>query len=506
MKINVWFQNNWIANSIALIAGALLTLAFAPFSIFPLAIISPAILLGLWLYITPKQAFMRGFCFGLGLFGTGVSWVFISIHTYGETPVWLAGFITLVFIAMLSLFPALNGFLLNRFCALNSSLKIICAFPASWVLLEWIRSWIFTGFPWLFLGTSQVNSPLKGYATILSVYGVSLAVLMTSGLIVNGILLFRQKQRKIAGYHILGIIMIWMIGAILCFIPWTKPDGKPIQVSLIQGNIQQDIKWSYDQIIPTLKLYNQLTNQHWDSQLIVWPESAITLPLQMAEAFINHLDQKAKEHHTTLITGIPVRQKNQNAYYNAVIAIGQNQDFYLKRRLVPFGEYTPLPEILKRVMDKFQIPMSNMVRGDTPLKPMVVNGIKIATFICYEIAFPEQVLSRDSHVDMLLAVSNDAWFGHSIAQAQHLQMAEMRAIELARPILFVGNTGITAIIKPNGAIQSKAPPYQQFVLTDTVQPMIGKTPWQRLPMDPLLLLLIYFLYKTIRLQKKRSAK
>lgn len=501
MNLSQLFKAGPFGNIIAILSGAMLTFAFAPFSLFPLAILSPALFLGLLLSLNPKQAFLRGWLFGLGFFGTGVYWVYISIHTYGDASIPLAGFITIVFIAILALFPALNGYLLSRYFPLNDNKKIIYAFPALWVLCEWIRSWIFTGFPWLLLGVSQTNSPLKGFAPVFGVYGVSLAVLITSSVCVSIIL----KQQKLR-WNLLILALIWGDAAYLSTYSWTKNSGNPIQVSLVQGNIDQGVKWSYDQITPTLDHYQALTSPHWDSKIIIWPENAVPLPLPEASDFIEKMNVEAKNHQATLITGIPVKHPEKNAYYNAVIAVGHDLGFYLKQRLVPFGEYTPFPQLLTRLMDKFNIPMSNLTPSESFSPPLNIQGIKIAAFICYEIAYPEQVLQNDSDIDMLLTVSNDAWFGRSIAQAQHLQIAQMRALELARPVLFVSNNGITAIIKSNGVIKNSIKPFETAVLTDSVQPMNGKTPWQRVGMDPVLLLLISFFFYSIRSQRKQRKK
>lgn len=497
-------------NILAFFAGCLLTLAFAPFSLFPLAIFSPAILLWLWLPVTPKQAFWRGWLYGLGFFGTSVYWVFISIHTFGNAPIPLAALITGCFIALLALFPALNGYLLNRFFPEKNGRKMICAFPAIWVLLEWIRSWFCTGFPWVLLGDSQLYSPLKGFAPIYGVYGVSLAVLICSGILVHAICnSIKGKYKSVYG-SLFSFILVWLIGGGLTFIVWTHPQGKPIQVSLVQGNIPQDIKWSPEHLQPTLDSYLSLTRAHWNSQIIIWPEDAIPLPLQNAISFVSQLDIEAREHHVSLITGIPVKKDNNGDYYNAVIVIGASTDAYLKHQLVPFGEYTPIPSLLKPVMGFFDIPMSNLTASTGKPKPMIVDGVKIATFICYEIAYPELVVSQGTDIGMLLTVSNDAWFGHSIASAQHLAIAQMRALEMGRPLLFVSNTGITAIIKPNGMIQSAAPMDKTAVLTDSVQPTQGKTLWQRRSMDAILILLFLLLVSTIkhqrRLKKKKTMK
>lgn len=507
MKQHHFLESGLIGNSLAVLAGMSLTLAFAPFSFFPLAIFSPAVLLLLLTGLTPRQSFVRAWLFGAGFFGTGVYWVFISIHTYGNASILLAGIITAVFISLLALFIGLTGYLFNRCFPNPTHTTYLFGFPAIWTLIEWIRSWLFTGFPWLLLGDSQLNSPLKYLAPLLGVYGVSLITLTCSGLLLNAYLKAKSRHYQSMAYYLIAIVTIGAISAALSSITWTKPIGKPVQVSLIQGNIAQEVKWSYNNIAPTLALYQDLSSKNWESNIIVWPEDAVPLSLQTASEYIDQISDEAKKHNSTVITGIPVRNGNENNYFNAVVAVGNDYSYYLKRRLVPFGEYTPFPGLLTSVMQRFNIPMSAMIPNpQTEIKPLLIQGLKIAAFICYEIAFPEQVRSNDEDVNMLLTVSNDGWFGRSIAQAQHLGMAQMRSLELAKPALFVSNTGITAIIKPNGNIQSRLPPHQVSVLTDTVQPMTGKTRWQTYGMDPVLLLTFSFLFTSYQSQRKVKKK
>jgi apolipoprotein N-acyltransferase len=493
MKLNKFFVAGYLGDGVAVIAGALLTLAFAPFNLFPLALLSSAILLCTWLKVSPQCAFKRGWLYGLGLFGTGVYWVFISIHVFGEASLFLSLFITIGFINILALFPALTGYFLNRFSPTVDDSKILLVFPAFWVLLEWIRSWLFSGFPWLSVGYSQINSFLRGYAPLFSVYGVSMITVLSAGLLVCICLHLKHKETKKAYQYILFFTLFWAIGAGLSHITWTHPFKKSVQVSLVQGNIPQQVKWAPEQVKPTLQRYMELTNPHWDSKIIVWPEGAIPIPLQDAGSLIDQMDRLGKKHQTTFITGIPAKVPEKNSYYNAVVAVGNGTGAYLKHRLVPFGEFTPLPSVLEKLLIHLNIPMSDFIPGPTMPALLVANGVNISAFICYEIAFPEQVTTRRNDVGMILTVSNDAWFGHSIAQAQHLQIAQMRALELGKPVLFVSNNGITAVISADGTIQSTIPPFIPAVLTDTVTPRHGITPWQIGSMDPVLLAIIVML-------------
>lgn len=491
---------------VALVLGAVTTLAFAPYEIFPLAVFTPAGLLAMWLNVTSKRAFWLGFLFGIGLFGAGVYWVYISIHDVGGVPALIAGLITCGMITVLSLYPGCVGYLLNRYFPENNTHKLLCAFPAIWVFSEIVRCWLFTGFPWLFLGYSQTNSPLHGYAPIFSVYGVSLAVTLTSALLVSAFLQLKQEHYRALYYRLFALISIWIIGGLLCLIPWTTPQGNPIQIGMVQGDIPQTLKWSPEHLQLSFDRYIDLTKPLWGKdKIIIWPEAAIPMPLQDITNFINALDKQAKETNTHLILGIPIQSPKGDGYYNAIISVGAERNVYLKRLLVPFGEYTPFASILQNTLKILNLPLPEGARGSHNQKPFIVDGIKIIPSICYEIAYPELMLTNDPTTGLLLTVSNDAWFGKSNAQAQHLQMAAMRAQELQRPLVFVSNDGITATITPNGKIANAAPSFQATVLHGTVQPTTGLTPWMRNGTDPITIILLCLLFTAWRAQRKHAS-
>lgn len=501
---------NWLKTFfpyfIAIILGISLTFAFAPYEIFPLAVFAPAGLMFLWLNNSPKRAFRLGFSFGLGFFGLGVYWVFISVHIFGEVPTALACIITALLVAFLALYPACVGYLLNRYFPYTNKAKIIYAFPAIWVFSEWIRSWFFTGFPWLLIGYSQTNSPLKGFAPILSVFGVSYVALLSSALLLDVYLKYQSKDFKRIYSHLFLLGLIWFVGSLLNLIPWTKPEGKPISISLVQGAIPQEVKWSPEFLQLSLDRYEKLTEPLWGTnRLIIWPEAAIPITLQQVPGYINALDKKALDHHSHLIMGIPIQALNSKGYYNSVVTLGKHRKVYLKRHLVPFGEYTPLANILNPLLNFLHLPNYDLVPGDMKQEPFEIDKLKILTAICYEIAFPELIKTKDKAISFILTVTNDAWFGRSAAQAQHLQMAEMRALELRRPVLMISNDGITAIIGPDGAVKATAPPYETFVLNGSVQPTYGVTPWMVNGMDPILIVLIISLVLAFRTKKLISS-
>ena len=490
---------------IALLLGIVLTFAFAPYEIFPLAVLAPAGLLALWTKTTSsRRAFFLGYFFGLGFFGAGVYWVFISIHVFGGASTWISFLITLGFIAFLALYPGSVGYFLVRYFPHHSK-RLTYAFPALWVFSEWIRGWFLTGFPWLFLGYSQTNSPLKGYAPILGVYAISFAICISSGLIVNAVIQYRQQAYRHLYLNLFTFACIWILGGALSFIPWTQPQDKPISVSLVQGNIPQVVKWSPEHLQLSIDRYIDLTQPLWGkSNLIIWPETAIPIPLQNIEAIINELNNKAKSSGSTLILGLPIQNSTQSGYYNSVITLGEKNSVYSKRWLVPFGEYTPLTNIFSKILNIMQLPTSEMVAGQIQQKALDIYHHKILPSICYEIAFPELTRTADKKVDMLLVVTNDAWFGNSNAEPQHLQMAVMRALEFKKPILFVSNDGITAIITPDGRIAESLPPRQTAVLTSSVQPMTGLTPWLSYGFGPLFLILIFFIFISARSEKTNT--
>lgn len=474
----------------------MLPLAFSPFSLAVIGFLSPALLLYSWLPATPKQAFKRGFLFGLGFFGIGVSWVYISIHVFGQASILVSVFITAVFVSFLALFFAAQGYCFNKFFPTNNPYKVLVVFPCLFVIFEMLRTWLFTGFPWLLLGYSQTNTWLKGYAPVFGIFGLTLLTAFISGLLV--LIYQRRKNRLFRLGALSNIIAILCLGLLLSRVSWTHPVGKPLKVSLVQGNIQQTIKWLPDQAFKTLTLYTDYTTKHWSSDLIIWPEAAVTFSLNQASEFLTGLSDLAKSNQTAIITGIPI--VSPQASYNGMVAFGQASGVYYKRHLVPFGEYTPLKAFYSYFMRAFQIPMSNSKPGAKNQLPLIAKGIPIAPYICYEIAYPLEFLSFLPNAQLLLTITDDSWFGHSNAAMQHLQMAQMRALETGRYLLFSSNTGITALINDKGVVTETVPEFQETVLNGIVQPMAGMTPWMYWKLYPIAT--IIFLMLLARILKK----
>jgi apolipoprotein N-acyltransferase len=462
-----------IGNLCALAAGAALPLAFAPFNYYFVAVAALLVLLAFWQNASPKLAFLRGLLFGIGYFGVGVSWVFISVHNYGNAPAFIAVLITAALVLFLALYPAFQGLLLNRIYHANNCSKLLLAFPASWVVFEWVRSWFLTGFPWLILGDSQIDSPLRGYAPLIGSLGISFLTAFTAAAIVA---LFVTKNNLKRIIIALLAIAIWVGGFFLAQIDWVKPIGKPFKVSLIQGNIAIERKWDSSQLLPILKVYTDRTKNNWDSKIIVWPETAIPTYPDSVAIYLSQLSFEAKLHNATVVTGAPIYNALTDRYYNGILAFGHNHGRYLKRRLVPFGEYLPLKSLLGWLHNYLTIPMSGFSRGPRHQPPLMANGLFVAPFICYEIIYSSLVLSYLPHAKLLITICDDSWFGRSIAADQHLEIARMRSLEVGRYQLLSTNTGISAIIDQYGKVIADGPQFKEHVLTGEIQGMRGSTP------------------------------
>lgn len=427
--------------------------------------------------------------FGLGLFGVGASWVYISIHEFGNTPAVVAGIITFLFVFILASLIGLTGAVFRRFFT-HHLLHTAIAFPALWVLQEWLRSWIFSGFPWLLLGYSQINSPLAGYIPVLGEYGVSFLVTLISAL-----LFLTSHVGKRFGYCLLVMLVILSGGASLRQVNWTQPaSDKWYSAALIQGNVPQEMKWNADYLDKTLRTYLTMTRTVWDKDIIVWPESAIPTAYQYAIDFINELGQEAKRTNTALIIGIPVEQQNPgdaNSYfYNSLMVLGKGEGTYYKRHLVPFGEYLPLKKWLHGLIGFFNIPMSDFIPGEMPQPNLRVLGLAVAPFICYEIAYGNVVRQNLPAAELLVITSNDSWFGNSLAPWQHLEIGQFRSLQTGRYQLFASNSGITAIIDPQGRIVDRIPQFIEAVLIGKVQARTGVTPWVKWGSAPVILFIL----------------
>ena len=476
----------WKADGAALLGGAILPLAFAPFGWWPIAILSLLIFQTVTLSGATGRALWRAMLFGLGYFGVGVSWVYISISLFGNATPLLAGAITLLLVLVLSGYIVLTVFLVRKLS--GQGFVALLVLPCVWVIIEWMRGWLFTGFGWLGLGYAFIDTPIADYGPFIGILGISFLVVISA----SSLFWLSNKQAG-PGLRVASVILlvaIWLTPMLVTFPVQVQADKEPLAVALLQGNIPQHRKWLTSERQPTLKLYRDMTEAHWDKQLIVWPETAVPAFEDQVFDYLETLHTAAQLGNTHIMLGMPVRESHGDRYYNALGVLGNAhrgaESLYQKQHLVPFGEYLPLRFLLGPLLDYLEIPMSNFSAG-TVDKPLVTVGeYEVGTFICFEIAFAEDVRQALPEAGYLVNISNDAWFGNSLAPYQHLQMARMRALENGRYVLRATNTGVTAIIDSNGDIQSILTPFQQGVLTGKIQPMKGGTFFSRYGDYPLL--------------------
>lgn len=417
---------------------------------------------------TGRQAIGLGYAFGLGLMGFGVSWIHHSIVQFGGISQIAAIAITALFVAVVSLYFALFSGVyhtLNRYLSTRAALLGLA--PMVWVSVEALRSWLFTGFPWLVVGYSQIDLPLAGYAPVIGVLGISWLIALSAGLLHD----WRSS------WSWAGQIIIWGLGALLTQYTWTQPTGEPFQASLIQGNIAQQHKWQPDWYPETIHRYRSLTKQAADSKLVIWPETAVpAYNTRVETSLLQPLHDTMREQQRDLLTGIIVKEEGR--YYNAMISLGQSgRQAYYKRHLVPFGEYLPGKAWLQPILDFMQIPMSNFSAGTSDKPVLRLAGQLAGVDICYEDAFASEVMRALPEAGYLINASNDAWFGDSLAPHQHLQIARMRAQETERYLLRTTNTGISAIINTKGQIQQQAAQFATAAVSGTVQARHGATPY-----------------------------
>jgi len=484
--------------ALSLLAGAALPLAFAPFGQFWIAPLSYAVLLYLWRDVAGPRAFGLGFAYGCASFGFGTYWTFIAVRIIGGAPIAVALFLTVGLVVVCAAFVGLAGYVAARWFNTSGAAARLVTLPASFVLCEWLRGWAFTGFGWLSAGYSQTGSWLMGYAPVLGLHGVSWAVLVTAGALVTiaevavaasraapvgAEALHAQRRRRYAGAlaAVLVLAAVWIAGLAAREQRWTTPQQRTLSVALLQGAIVQDLKWKPEQLTSTLELYARLTAQTLGTELIVWPEAAVPTLIEDVRGYVAGVRQASAARGSTVLLGI-LRgdpEAGQDAAQNVLVALTEPMQTYVKRHLVPFGEYFPVPEFVRGWMRLMNLPSSDIVSGARDQPPLKAAGERIAVTICYEDVFPAEQLHYLPDATLLVNVSNDAWFGDSIAPHQHLQIAQPLAAEVGRYMLRATNTGVTAVIDERGRVLARLRQFEPGVLKATVRGFDGATPYAR---------------------------
>jgi len=491
------------------VLGAALSLAFSPFGFWPIAILAPAALFWLWHDIAPRRAASLGFSFGCGTFAAGTYWLFISINGFGKAPAWLALGLMAALVALMALYPALLGYLANRFMPQRGAVRWLVGLPAGWALLEWVRGWFLSGFGWLSLGYSQTDTWLSGWAPIGGVYALSWMLAVMAGALVmwciEGV-----RALRVA----LPIITLpWIAGFFLMRIEWTQAAGDPVDVAIVQGAIPQDQKWLADNRDESLRRYRDLTFSALGTPLIVWPEAAAPDLANNLVPYINDLSDAARQRGSSLLLGLiraePGKLNSEGErkidYFNSILSLGEDFAWYNKHHLVPFGEFFPVPEAIRRWMRLMNLPYSDFSRGAAYQPPLQIAGLSLSASICYEDAYASSQIVSARESTALVNVTNDAWFGRSTARHQHLQISRMRAIEAQRFLVRAANDGISAVIGPRGEFVARAPDFEAVVLRATITPRSGVPPYLRFGNQPFLLIVVFGLLAALWTHRRRPA-
>ncbi|HEX5459339.1 MAG TPA: apolipoprotein N-acyltransferase [Steroidobacteraceae bacterium] len=455
--------------------GALLACAFAPLQWWPLAILCPAVLMWLWEDAAPRDAAWNGFWFSFGTFLAGTYWLYVSVHDLGKAPFWLTIAIMLGLIGIMALYNGIIGYVVARWLPRSGAWRWLVGMPAAWLLVEWWRGWFLSGFSWLSLGYSQTDTWLLPLAPILGVYGVSLILLMSAGALVA---LARGNGRvRLAAALIL--IAPWVAGVLLRPIVWTQASGPPVSVAVIQADIPQQDKWDENYAGQILERYRKMTESALGTKLIVWPEAALPDLANNLLPYISLVDREAQARGSSLVMGLVRASEDGRHYYDSILALGNPPSWYAKDHLVPFAEFFPVPHFVREWLRLMTLPYESFSRGGTHQSPLSVAGLELGPTICYEVGYGGYMLGMLPKANVLVNVTNDAWFGHSTARYEQFQMARMRALEEGRSMIVASNDGISAIIGPRGEIQASAPPFEPYVLRSSVTPRAGLTPFAR---------------------------
>ena len=474
---------------LAILAGALYPIAFAPFGFYWLVFISLALLIILWRDSSKKESLVIGLFFGFSMFSVGTSWVFVSLHNFGNMPLIMSTIVVFFFSLAMASYIGLIGFTQSLFCRLRKSTRCILVIPSLWILGEWVRGNIFGGFPWLYIGYSQTDSLLTGLIPIIGVLGVGFVVVVLVSVFLE-ILYSHGRKRLVLIFGFLSMLICCGLSHMYVF---TYPKDKPINIAMIQNNISLDDKWNREKIADIANGYLQASFEIEDADLVIWPEAAIPLFLDELELDIITILKNAD---SDFIIGVIQREvSDENArYFNSALAIGDKRFIYKKRKLVPFGEYLPIPSFFGWVFNQLKIPMSNFTPGQMNQQRILLAGQQIGVSICYEDAFGNVIKSALPEATILVNISEDAWFGDSLAPHQRLQMARGRAIEFGRPVIRSSNNGLSSIIKEDGTVTVIAEQFKKTIVQGNVQPMEGTTPFLFWGNVPVLVLCFAFIF------------
>jgi apolipoprotein N-acyltransferase len=505
MNPRVFVERRYAGSLVALGAGVLFSLSFAPFDAWPLAILMPAVLAWLWDGAAPKRAGWLGFWFNAGTFSVGTYWLYISLRIIGGAPVVLALFLMVALVAIMGLYHFLLGWFVAKHFAQRGAWRWMVGIPGAWLLIEWWRSWFLSGFGWLATGYSQTDTWLGNLAPVAGQFGIGLAVLVCAGALLT-LALGTSRERVAAGAV---FVAIWAVAFAAGRATWTQPFGKPITVAVVQGAFTPDEKWLNENLQTTLDLYENKTREVLGSDLVVWPEAAVPGLFNDLLPYFDRVYTEARARGTSLVSG--VLREDRGDYYNSVLALDANGgglSWHDKHHLVPFTEFFPVPKFVRNWLRLMDLPYADFRHGAAEQEPLVAGGQRIGATVCYEDAYGSSQLHALDSTTLLVNVTNDAWFGKSSARYQHLQISRMRAMEVDRPMIRAANNGVSAAIDERGHVLATAPEYEANVMRTSVQPRTGRTPYAYVGNWPsVCLALVFGLFSTyLRLNFDRRGR
>lgn len=474
---------NLIMYAPASISGLLLVLCFPTIDLFLIAWIALVPFL-LSLYDKkPKQAFKAGIFLGMPYFFGTLYWIYHSINHYGGVSLVTSIAIVILLCLYLSLYTGIFAFLFS-ITIRNTKLPALLIAPVFWVVLEFLRSYVFTGFPWSSMGYSQYKFlAVIQIADITGIYGISFLVVAVNGAL-SDIFLIKRRIREmplfplshtVVGFSVLSLCIILTIiyGQIRLGEDRTE---KQVKASIIQGNIEQDKKWEPSYQNAVIEIYKDLSLKATSSSssIIIWPETAVPFFFETDRVYTKELVDFQNQLNTYLLFGsVLIKGKTDERYLlsNSAVLLdktGKIAYIYDKIHMVPFGEYVPLQKILFFI-NKLVVGIGDYTRGDRYLRAETPFG-DFAPLICYEIIFPGLVRKFYSNGgDFIVNITNDAWFGRTTGPFQHFSMTVFRAIENRKPVIRAANTGISGFIDSNGRIISKTNLFQMAVLTGDIK-------------------------------------
>lgn len=461
---------------VSILSGFLLTAAYAPFNVSAAGLLAIFLLVAVWWRCPRHQAFWNGYAFGLAHFGSGVYWIYYSLHDFGEAHVLFAAGVTVLFVLLLAIYFAVFAWCAVWGRGYLSALWFHCLwFPSLWVGFEWLRSVLFSGFAWNLLGQSWVDFSWFGLFPWFGILGVSWVIAFVGA----GIHLVVVASAALRFAAVVLIALVLGAGVAAQSKQWTQAVGPPVKVGIVQSGIEQTMKFDRAWFKEIVARHYEMTSELTGRDLIVWAETAIpSVYHAMASSILMPIYDQFIRGRSELLAGLFYYDQENKSLYNSVVKVGDTPEFYHKQHLVPFGEYVPLRFLLKFFHSYVTMPMSDLVAGKTR-GLFSVGEHQLGLSICYEVIFADEMRQVLPQANYLVNVSNDSWFGHSSAAYQHLQMARVRTRELERAMVRATSTGISALIDHQGNLLNTSEMYTQQNLSGEIQARTGTTLFAR---------------------------